>query len=85
MTKILTILGPPGAVQMGVSGPRMAGGVGITRESAQAQHLAKWEADEPLGNIFIIIHPCLIYILDCGVVKYSLIAWELVSQMLLTK
>ena len=54
---INAMLGPPGGVQMGVSGPRMTGGIGITRESAQAQHLAKWEADEPLGNIFLNIKP----------------------------
>lgn len=64
---VRTVIGQPGMVGGPVSrpqlvggpspggqmGPRagMSGGVGVTRESAQAQHLAKWAADEPLGKI----------------------------------
>jgi len=49
--------GQPGQIvrtQVGLSAQSGGQGnpvVGITKESAQGAHMAKWEADEPLGEL----------------------------------
>ena len=56
MGGMMTAGGPRGQMIVGGQRPPMGGGMNITtaRESAQAQHAAKWEADELLGQCFFL-------------------------------